>query len=1064
MDSDPDVDEGKEFETRAVDAGLQSAIDDAKNASNTFVGKLKNWVNDPKAPLSQFKKLEVVDSVMANRFAVLTLRQIAKVSKGLFVGDLSQRGLQGGVDTLENQDLIEAYAKLQQQMQTDRNERSTKAADTADELTKFAHDFPKEADLLFRTMHDSTIEGTDPSKEKFVVAGDVINKRRNELLLEVDRIEQAAFKTKEAEFKKLNDEIELLEDSSKKEDVARVKVLEKESRELKGQVLTGKKKQIDNLKREARELKEELNMEPSRKKAYIALRKQWLEITAMEGGSKAADLYTRMRDDYKDSQDAYHRSMTQKITRNVEDPIKRAQMIKRAEFYFQFNTLKAPYFPLHRTGKYFVRAENKITKEKVFLMQESQEEMNKVKQNIEKMGKYNILEANKFIDKDFANDGASLSFLQDLESLVDGMDNEDGQKADLKDSIYQLYLTHSPDRSLRRSLLHRKGVKGFSQDAVRAYADTMMKSAYQLSKLEHGDDLAEIIKGIESIAQEKGKGDPESGELLDAKQSVLASTIANEMKKRHAHVLTPEPTPIASKVTAMGFVYFLGISPAAALINLTQTVAVALPILTSKFTDSQTGGLKGASRELMKAVKMVRPHKDPKTGKWEISIPSKNLNSQERDAMKAWRLSGLIDITRAHDLTGIAETGSTDYNATYHKAMDKVSWFYHYAEVVNRQTTALAAYRLARQGDKNHAEATELAANITWDSHFDYSNANRARVMQGGTAKVMFQFRQYSQQITFHMMHNLIRMYKKKFKGDQSISAEEYRESKVQLLGTLGATGLMGGANAMPAVWLAYMAAEIFNGDDLDEGEEPLDAKAATYDYLAKVMGKDAADKAIYGLFGAGVSSRISLGNLWFSFREHQLKQEKLWETTALTLAGPVMGGLASTSIRGASDIMDGDYQKGMERLVPKAVRDVSKGLRYATEGETNYKGDVIKSSEDFQWWQPALTALGISDADVMKRYEENASIKNLEMNIKRQRSALMTEYYRALLDGDLGDRREVTERIKIFNKTIPRYPISSKSLRASIRSKQRSAQRNTKGLELSTKLEYLADRYDWVE
>ena len=150
---------------------------------------------------------------------------------------------------------------------------------------------------------------------------------------------------------------------------------------------------------------------------------------------------------------------------------------------------------------------------------------------------------------------------------------------------------------------------------------------------------------------------------------------------------------------------------------------------------------------------------------------------------------------------------------------------------------------------------------------------------------MMFQFRQYSQQITFHMMHNLIRMYKKKFKGDQSISAEEYRESKVQLLGTLGATGLMGGANAMPAVWLAYMAAEIFNGDDLDEGEEPLDAKAATYDYLAKVMGKDAADKAIYGLFGAGVSSRISLGNLWFSFREHQLKQEKLWETTALTLA-----------------------------------------------------------------------------------------------------------------------------------------------------------------------------------
>ena len=113
-----------------------------------------------------------------------------------------------------------------------------------------------------------------------------------------------------------------------------------------------------------------------------------------------------------------------------------------------------------------------------------------------------------------------------------------------------------------------------------------------------------------------------------------------------------------------------------------------------------------------------------------------------------WHDEGLLDKTLSHDLAGMAESG-IDTGSARHRAMKAAAWTFHHAERANREITAVATYRAARKKGMSHQAAMELAENITWDAHFDYTVPNRARFMRGNAMGVITQFKRYSQNITF---------------------------------------------------------------------------------------------------------------------------------------------------------------------------------------------------------------------------------------------------------------------------------------------------------------------------
>ena len=170
--------------------------------------------------------------------------------------------------------------------------------------------------------------------------------------------------------------------------------------------------------------------------------------------------------------------------------------------------------------------------------------------------------------------------------------------------------------------------------------------------------------------------------------------------------MNPTSSVLSQKITGMGFVWMFGVSPAAAAVNLTQTPVIAGPVLGARY------GMGKSFKEMVKASRLF----NAKSG----SMLEKLTDKEERAAFHQWHEMGLLDATRAHDLAGVAEQGGYNYSSTEHKIMNGISFLFHRAEQFNREVTAIAAYRLARSSGKNFNEAVKEAAELTWDSHFDY--------------------------------------------------------------------------------------------------------------------------------------------------------------------------------------------------------------------------------------------------------------------------------------------------------------------------------------------------------
>lgn len=773
------------------------------------------------------------------------------------------------------------------------------------------------------------------------------------------------------------------------------------------------KAQADELK----QLRSDLNSDPARKIKHAQLKKRFDKLP-----EEAKQHYRTMRDNYKSQHDSYRELLEKQIQNaDIDNRIKKKRLAEIRSL-FELQEVNAPYFPLARFGDYWVSAIDE-NGENRFLMFESEAEQQATASKLKEKG-FEVRSGYK-MEGNPAINGASLSFVTDLMGKIDETTLNDEKKAQVKDQVYQMYLQALPSRSMRKQFIHRKKTKGWSNDALRAMASNLMKGAYQLSRMEYADELSKIANDAKKAAEKSNDNQ--------------AGRYAEEMMKRHEWVMNPTHSAAAQKITSLGFLWMLGVSPAAAAVNMTQNFVVSLPIIGSKF------GAAAANKELNGAMKEFI------TSRGQIS--RKLRNQSEKDAYQAWHDMGLLESTNAHDLSGMAEAENWQYNENYEKAMGVVSWLFHKAEVFNRETTAIAAYRLAMKNGYSHEAATKLAADITWDAHFDYTNANRARYMQSPTMKVLTQFKQYSQNMTYYLLRNMYLSMKGKTK-------EEKVEARKQLVGTLGMTGLLGGATALPLGSL-FALANALNaafGDD----DEPWDAEVEFKNYLGELMGQDMADKVIYGVGGAGVSSRISLDGLWIRDPNRDIEGEDLWTHYAEQVAGPVLGGIVVSWIRAGGAIAEGNVYRGVEKAMPKFVRDPMKAYRYWDEGALNYRGDAYKEADQFTGLQLLLQANGLTDGELMKQYDLNNAIKGYEQHILDRRRDIMTAFWLAYKESDDAMMLEAKKAIRKFNQANPRIAIDSDTLRRSIKTRRRYSQESQNGVNVKKSLRYLNDQVGW--
>ncbi|ENM5913041.1 PLxRFG domain-containing protein [Vibrio mimicus] len=871
--------------------------------------------------------------------------------------------------------MIDAYQDEINSMVVTQNMLAEEAAKIAEDLSDWAKANQKEADELFAFAHEATLVDVDPSE---------------------------AFQSREEELK---------------ESIAKQERILKEEGGLNSERGSKAWKTLQ----EEREL---LKQEPNRRKRHVELRPKFARLNAEQKRR-----YRQMRDHYRAQSERMNKALEENIVRAVFDAKIRKAMLAELRQRHE-RAAKGLYFPLSRHGDYWIDFADE-NGERQFMMFETKGEMELAAEKLRKAG----FSLNSGMKAQFnAVQKASLPFVVDVLQLVEQANMHTPAKELLSDEIYQMYLRTLPARSMRRNFIHRKGVAGFSQDAVRALADQGFRQSCQQARLDHMDILDNHLDSIQKYVHE-------------LPNNVEADRVVEELNKRHEWVRNPSRAGWAQKLTSLGFVWMLGLTPAAALVNLTQNLQVALPILGSRYGMAESS--KMMSQATAQCLKAAFTRNRPKSQ----GVLGSVLTGGEKEAMRRAVAQGVIDVTQAADLAGLAENPNAKYSGTWNKAMNIIGWAFHHAEVFNREVTYIAAYRLAMKKHGDHEKAIADAIKDTWDSHFDYSSINRARFMQSDMAAVALQFKQYSQNMTYYMWANLA----KALKGE---TPEVKSMARKQLLGTLASTFFIGGAGALPlwAITTAIEAAQEIVGDD----DEPFDAETELKRMLAEAFGKENAALIWHGALPS-ISGRISLNDLWVRSINRDVDASTAYVEYMKQALGPVIGGIGVSWAQGLSDISNDQFARGIERIPPKAIKDVLKTARYINKGGVTTKnGDEIVS--DLTAFELLGQASGFAIGRANLQYDENNAIKNYETFIVKRRQSLMNAYYTAyrLKDGEA--MKAMMVKIRKFNQSQygKRNPITTESLRQSLKVRVRKRSTAQNGVQVSPKMNSLVMQYDY--
>jgi len=749
---------------------------------------------------------------------------------------------------------------------------------------------------------------------------------------------------------------------------------------------------------------------------YVQLRKRYEALSP-----DAQGVYQRARDIHRNHMRDVRAAIKERIERSEMGSERKASMLKRMDDEF-FGHIKGVYFPLARFGQYVVvvkDAEGKVANvSRAETMREADTTRNQLVAAFPAAKGFTVGKVLKLKEFVADRDTVGRGFMEQLYGVLDKQGMEPKQRAELEDALGQLYLSSLPDLSWAKHGIHRKGTAGFSQDARRAFAQNVFHGASYLAKLRYGDQLQDQLSEMQRRADE-GVTDP-------GFDSVKAQQVIDEMAKRHDAAMNPKSNAVSTALTSLGFIFYLGLSPASAMVNLSQTALVAYPVMGAKWGFSKSGtALLKASQETMR-------------GKNDITS---SLNADEKAAFDEAVRSGVVDVTMAHDLAGIAQGEDQKVTNSMRSTMRWASWMFHHAEKFNRQVTFVAAYRLARETGADSKAAYSQAVQATYDGHFDYSANNRPRFMQGNWQKVLLLFKQYSQ----NMVYTFARSAQQSLKG---ATPEVRAEARKTLAGLLTSHAMAAGVLGLPMVTTLLAAASMLGGDD----DEPWDAQVALQNMLADTFGQKPAEVLAHGLSRLtpwDISGRVGLDKLIFPDVQEGLEGQRLGEAAMTAALGPVAA-IAVNGLKGLQDMSHGQYQRGLESMMPTALRGPLKSFRYSNEGVKDKSGIVIQDQVD----AAALfgQAAGFSPSETRNAFEGKSAVVSHDRALMTRRRTLVEQFAMAAMSKDEQGKAEARAAIAKFNDKNPERRIQPMQLAQSVRNREKRIREAEDGVYLPRK------------
>jgi len=164
-------------------------------------------------------------------------------------------------------------------------------------------------------------------------------------------------------------------------------------------------------------------------------------------------------------------------------------------------------------------------------------------------------------------------------------------------------------------------------------------------------------------------------------------------------------------------------------------------------------------------------------------------------------------------------------------------------------------------------------------------------------------------------------------------------------------------------------------------------------------------------------------------------------------LTGP-FGGLTLKGADAVNYIGSGDYQKGLEQLLPSGLGNILKAQRFATEGITTRAGDVVMSPEDIGTIDAFMVALGLPTKPITDRNFLNAAKFQYDEFYNEKASDIKREYVRAYKEGDNAGLSEARDEWKTLQESRAKNGYTKQPLSTLLKApqEQKKRERNVTG------------------
>lgn len=613
-------------------------------------------------------------------------------------------------------------------------------------------------------------------------------------------------------------------------------------------------------------------------------------------------------------------------------------------------------------------------------------------------------------------------------------------------------LNLSPGKRFLKHLKKRRGIAGYSEDAIRVYANYMLMAGNHLARVEHAKDLIDAVNKMDRFIKD--------AEQFGVGKDLSDITRLRDYYNRHLQYLM-KPDNDWATLRAVGFLWYLGFNVKSAAVNMTQIPLVTLPFLGARYGNVQ------ASSEILASMKRFVNH----------MRGNRSLSEEETNLLDTLREAGVIDESMATELAGLAEGGALrrlvpgmDLQSAFNKTMYYSGALFRMGEKFNRNVTALAAYNLARKQGHSVEAATKMSRQAIETTQFEYAKWNRAELMRGKKS-VIFMFWQYLQHSAF--------LY---FGGAGAKTA-----MRMFIM-----TGLIAGLQGLPFGDTIMDMIDIL-GTKIRELFGSADPRVDTRTYLRELLQSitDNPDVLmrgmssqwglgplhLFGLLGApipnvDVQGSLSAGYMlpWAqaAMQPADNADEKLGKI-AESVLGPIAG--IPIQLYKAMESDSPDTYKRVSQAMPTFIKNAMTGARWAGQGQVEYnKGGMMYDLSNTEGRvASALKMLGYTPTAVNQKYNQISAAKEATTYYALRRTLLMQDYFEAKRNGNREGMADIRETVRDFNKATRENPelrgmqIKQSDLNASARRRmvemrKREAgkpDRRTKALETSIKSAY---------